>query len=135
MDSNGGKFSVEFWNDSKATNFHSFKAAVDSFDRKLILIAGGKSKGEELEQYIKVFLEKIKILLLIGDTGRTIFDAFKKNNFVKTFEHCVFFGDNLPEAPTSMRNAAQFLFGVAKAENVVLLCPELSRVGMFVGRD
>ncbi|MDR3273854.1 MAG: UDP-N-acetylmuramoyl-L-alanine--D-glutamate ligase [Puniceicoccales bacterium] len=134
-DSSSGKFNVEFWNDSKATNFHSFKAAMDSFDRKLILIAGGKSKGEEIGQYIEVFLEKIKTLLLIGETGRTIFDALNGNNFIKMFEYCKFFGDNRSDSLTIMRNAVKFSFSVADAEDVVLLCPGFSSLDMFSGYD
>jgi UDP-N-acetylmuramoylalanine-D-glutamate ligase len=34
-----------------------------------------------------------------------------------------------------MRNAVQFLFGVANAGDFALLCPSFSNIGMFSGCD
>lgn len=133
--SNGEKFDVEFWNDSKATNFHSFKAAVDSFDKKLILIAGGKSKGENIEQYIGILLKKAKILFLLGETGKIIFDALNKSNFIKMFDCCEFFGNYLSDSQIVMRNLVKRAFSIAKGGDIVLLCPGFSSLDMFSGYD
>jgi UDP-N-acetylmuramoylalanine--D-glutamate ligase len=135
INSNGTGFSVEFWNDSKATNFHAFKAAIDSFDRRLILIVGGKSKNEDLEQYVAVLVDKAKALLLLGETGREIFDALGKKNLRNAFDHCEFFGDCRSNSPAIMRDIVKCAFGVASVGDVVLLCPGFSSLDMFSGYD
>ena len=38
---------VNYYNDSKSTNIDSLKVALESFDRPLILIAGGEGKGAD----------------------------------------------------------------------------------------
>ncbi|MDR2436310.1 MAG: UDP-N-acetylmuramoyl-L-alanine--D-glutamate ligase [Puniceicoccales bacterium] len=132
---NGDRFSVEFWNDSKATNFHAFKAALDSFDRKLILIVGGKSKNEDVEQHIAALLTCAKALFLFGEMGRVIFDALDERNLRGAFESCEFFGDERSNSQDIMRNIVGSAFSVASAEDVVLLCPGFSSLDMFTGYD
>ncbi|MDR1255315.1 MAG: UDP-N-acetylmuramoyl-L-alanine--D-glutamate ligase [Puniceicoccales bacterium] len=131
----GEKFITEFWNDSKATNFHSFKAALDSFNQRLILMVGGKSKGEEVGPYIKILSEKAKTLLLLGEMGKIIFIALYKNNLMKTFEHCEFFGDLQVDSPNIMRNMVRYAFSIANGSDIILLCPGFSSLDMFSGYD
>ncbi|MDR2720710.1 MAG: hypothetical protein LBB15_00280 [Puniceicoccales bacterium] len=135
IDLNGNRFSVEFWNDSKATNFHAFKAAIDSFDRKLILIVGGKSKNEDVEQYIVALLDKAKALLLLGEMGRVIFNTLSERNLISSFENCKFFGDKKSLSQDIMRDVVKCAFSVASVEDMVLLCPGFSSLDMFSGYD
>ena len=61
---------IKFFNDSKATNVSATCSALDSFD-KVILIAGGSSKGDSfqsLKKYSKVIYEAY----LYGDTALEI---------------------------------------------------------------
>jgi UDP-N-acetylmuramoylalanine--D-glutamate ligase len=135
VDVDGNKFSVEFWNDSKATNFHSFKAAIDSFDRKLILIVGEKSKGEDVEQYISALLARAKALLLFGEMGRVISNALDERNLKGTFERCEFFGDKRSDSQDIMRDIVKCALSVTNVEDVVPLCPGFSSLDMFTGYD
>ena len=45
----GEKNGVKFYNDSKATNTHAVAAALNSFDKNIILLAGGHDKGISFE--------------------------------------------------------------------------------------
>ncbi len=53
-------------NDSKATNIGSCAAALDGFESKVILIAGGDAKGADLNELAPLLIEKVKALVLLG---------------------------------------------------------------------
>ena len=63
---------VEYWNDSKATNFHAVEAALANFQRPVFLIAGGKAKGGDLHGFIRRIKAPVKELLLIGATAEEL---------------------------------------------------------------
>lgn len=60
---------VSYWNDSKATNFSAALAALNGFPEKVIWIAGGKSKGGDLDAFIQAAAPKVRYALLIGQTA------------------------------------------------------------------
>ena len=74
----------EFWNDSKGTNLHSVKAALESLNHKINIywILGGRSKGEDVKTFPEVFncFPNIKKIFLIGETGQ---ELFKHKNLFK----------------------------------------------------
>lgn len=59
---------VTWWDDSKATNFHATEAALGRFAQPVILIAGGKSKGGDLAGFVHRIRNRVKQVLLIGET-------------------------------------------------------------------
>jgi len=59
---------VTYWNDSKATNFHAVEAALARFSSPVLLIAGGKAKGGDLEGFIRRIAPHVKHAFLIGET-------------------------------------------------------------------
>jgi UDP-N-acetylmuramoylalanine--D-glutamate ligase len=65
---------VSFWNDSKATNFHAVEAALAAIPGPVHLIAGGKSKGGDLDAFVRRIAPRIRHLWLIGET-RTLLSA------------------------------------------------------------
>jgi UDP-N-acetylmuramoylalanine--D-glutamate ligase len=71
-DAKAGKYkTIEFWNDSKATNFHALNASLLSLNKKIILIAAGKSKNEPIEKFFEIISRRSRILLLIGESGES----------------------------------------------------------------
>ncbi|MDY7033473.1 MAG: UDP-N-acetylmuramoyl-L-alanine--D-glutamate ligase, partial [Thermodesulfobacteriota bacterium] len=58
---------VEYYNDSKATNVAAVEKSLESFDRPIILIAGGKDKGTGYETLKDLVMNKVKKLILIGE--------------------------------------------------------------------
>ncbi|HEY8910369.1 MAG TPA: UDP-N-acetylmuramoyl-L-alanine--D-glutamate ligase [Desulfosporosinus sp.] len=57
---------VLFVNDSKGTNTDAATKALMAFDEPLVLIAGGKNKGLDFHDFMKVVRVKVKSLVLLG---------------------------------------------------------------------
>jgi UDP-N-acetylmuramoylalanine--D-glutamate ligase len=63
---------VKYYNDSKSTTPESTIAAINCFDKPIILIAGGKEKGFDYSEFAKMITQKIKYVLLIGENANKI---------------------------------------------------------------
>ncbi|HOB53979.1 MAG TPA: UDP-N-acetylmuramoyl-L-alanine--D-glutamate ligase [Acidobacteriota bacterium] len=61
-----------FYNDSKATNVDSTLLAIESFDRKILLILGGKDKGSDYAPLVRPIRERVRHVLLIGQAADKI---------------------------------------------------------------
>ncbi len=60
---------VEYWNDSKGTNFHAVHAALEQFAIPVRWIGGGKWKGGDLRRFAERLAPRIEAAYLIGETG------------------------------------------------------------------
>ena len=58
---------VKYYNDSKATNTDSAIKALETFAGNIILIAGGDDKGTDLTDFMRLVVERVDELILIGD--------------------------------------------------------------------
>ncbi|MCB0419347.1 MAG: hypothetical protein KDD39_17030, partial [Bdellovibrionales bacterium] len=86
------KNQVNFYNDSKGTNVHSLMRSLESFREPVILIAGGKDKGEEYEVLEHSIRNHVKNLILVGEAKEKINRAvgdFAETFLVGTFEEAV----------------------------------------------
>jgi len=73
---------VEYINDSKGTNPESAIKALEAFQKPIILIAGGSSKGQvDFSLLAKKIKEKVKELVLVGDTAEEILAAVTNVDF------------------------------------------------------
>ncbi len=70
---------VTFINDSKSTNPHSVINALESIKRnsKVILIMGGKNKGSSFSSIIPHLKNRVKMIILLGETRKILEDEFK----------------------------------------------------------
>lgn len=57
---------ILFINDSKGTNTDAAAKALQAFDEPLVLIAGGKNKGLDFHDFMKLVKQKTKSLVLLG---------------------------------------------------------------------
>lgn len=57
---------ILFVNDSKGTNTDAATKALLAFEEPLVLIAGGKNKGLDFHDFMKVVRTKVKSLVLLG---------------------------------------------------------------------
>ncbi|MCK5787105.1 MAG: UDP-N-acetylmuramoyl-L-alanine--D-glutamate ligase [Candidatus Sabulitectum sp.] len=55
-----------WFNDSKSTNVDSLKVALESFNEKVILLAGGKEKNSDYSILRELIEDKVKALVLFG---------------------------------------------------------------------
>lgn len=113
------KNGVKYYNDSKGTNPEASMKAVESMQTPTLLIAGGYDKGSDYDEWIKSFGDKIKCLVLLGETKDKIAAVAKDNRITN-----IIMVDTLEEAVSvSSRNA--------KEGDSVLLSPACASWGMF----
>lgn len=63
---------VAWWNDSKATNFHAVEAALAAFPAPVLLIAGGKAKGGDIEAFVQRIAPRVRQAFLLGETKEAL---------------------------------------------------------------
>ncbi len=108
---------VKFYNDSKATNVNSVWYALKGFSEPLILILGGKDKGNDYSQIEKEVKEHVKHIIAIGDSKQKVYD---------------FFNDKLPVTIAGdMEDAVNKAKENAVKNDVVLLSPACASFDMF----
>jgi UDP-N-acetylmuramoylalanine--D-glutamate ligase len=108
---------VEFYNDSKATNFDSTYVALESFPGKIILILGGK-KGVNNFSFIEEFVkERVKLIISIGQTKEDIKEYFSKCKVVVVCNELI--------------DAVKASFKNAEAGDIVLFSPAFKSFDMF----
>jgi UDP-N-acetylmuramoylalanine--D-glutamate ligase len=66
---------ITWVNDSKATNIGACVAALEGYDRKIILIAGGDAKGADMAELTPVVKDKAKSVVLMGKDADLIEQA------------------------------------------------------------
>src|SRR5580658_6449335 len=107
---------VLYVDDSKATNPGAVIAALRSFDRPIVLIAGGKSKGTEFSELGKVISSRTKAVVLIGEAAPEIGKHVKR----ATVSHAGSMDEAVARATT-----------LAESGDVVLLSPGCASFDMF----
>jgi len=108
---------VAFYNDSKATNVDSTIKAVESFDKNIILILGGKDKGSSYGPLVEVMRGRVKHVMLIGAAAPKISQAVG-NSFPKT---------NVKDMADAVARALE----IGAPGDVVLLSPACASFDMF----
>jgi UDP-N-acetylmuramoylalanine--D-glutamate ligase len=66
---------VDYYNDSKATNVDAVRGALESFDRPVILLMGGRNKGGGYSSLEKLIKGRVKRLVVFGEARETILSA------------------------------------------------------------
>ena len=85
--------SVNYYNDSKATNPDAAIKAVQAMNRPTIVIGGGYDKDSQYDEWIESFGDKVRWLILLGQTREKIEQCAKKHGFTN-----VILVDSLEEA-------------------------------------
>tara|TARA_Y100000766_G_scaffold267654_1_gene263043 strand:- start:786 stop:1196 length:411 start_codon:yes stop_codon:yes gene_type:complete len=74
------KDNVDYINDSKGTNVDAAIASINSVSGKVILLAGGQSKGGDFDYFANAIKNKIKLAVLFGEDSKLIGEQIKKYN-------------------------------------------------------
>ena len=77
------KSSINYYNDSKATNLSATLAALDSINNNIILILGGIDKNNSDFSILKKYSNKIKNIILYGESRTSIKNCI--SNFFSIF--------------------------------------------------
>lgn len=108
---------VAFVNDSKATNIVSARRSIESFERDVVVILGGKHKGGRFEDLRDVVRERCAAVVAIGEARPLVEGAL---------------GDVVPvRAAASMAEAVTQAWALAPAGGTVLLAPACASFDMF----
>ena len=110
---------VIYYNDSKGTNTDASIKAIEAMSRPTILIAGGYDKKVSFDDWAEAFGDKVKCLVLPGQTAEQIADTVKKHGFTN-----IIFTESLKEAVDECAKNA-------KPGDAVLLSPACASWGMF----
>ena len=109
---------VEFYNDSKATNVNSTWFALESMNKKTVLILGGIDKGNEYALIEDLVRDKVRAIVCMGLENKKIHDAFKD-----TIKIIV----DTKSAPEAVKAA----FSLAAKGDAVLLSPACASFDLF----
>ena len=115
---------VEWYNDSIGTSPSRTIAGLNSFRKKIVLIAGGYDKNLDYTPLAQPILKRTSKVILIGKTAKKIEDAILKElegtDRVFPIYRC-----------TSLEQAVQRARNVAKSGEIVLLSPASASFDMF----
>ena len=98
---------VRWYNDSIATSPTRTIAGLNSFAQKLIVIAGGYDKNIPYEPLAPKIIEKVKTLILMGNTAPKIETAVKKCDGYVPSDIEIIYADDMEEAVKKAREVAE----------------------------
>ncbi|WP_314982221.1 UDP-N-acetylmuramoyl-L-alanine--D-glutamate ligase [uncultured Veillonella sp.] len=102
---------ITFYNDSKATNVDSVVKALESFDKPVILLAGGHDKMTPLEEFMQLVKENTKAVIFMGEAAER-FEAAAIEAGVEPIYRAL-----------SMKDAVEQGYKLAESGDIVLLSP------------
>lgn len=109
---------VLYVNDSKATTVDAMRVALNAFDAPVLLLAGGKFKGGDLEGLRELVHQKVKAVGLFG-AGREYFEKAWAKSVPLYYDE-------------TLELAMQRLADMADAGDVVLLAPATASYDQYV---
>lgn len=115
---------VKWYNDSASSSPTRTLSGLNAFDEDTILIAGGYDKNLDYQPLAKPIVEKVKALLLIGQTSGKIFDVVKEELENQNKELDIYMCESLEQTVTLAKK-------LARPGNVVLFSPASASFDMF----
>lgn len=110
---------VRWYNDSKATTPESTSRALEAFSEPIILIAGGRNKGMDLDPLARLIARRVLALVSIGETGEELAQRVRAYGLVRA--------ERADDVADAVRRAAR----VAPRGSVVVLSPAFASYDMF----
>lgn len=112
---------VRYYNDSIATTPESTVVGVEAFSEPKILIAGGYDKGLDFDKMAQAISDKLKALILIGQTADKIELSVRKTGNIPL----IYRAKSLADAVNKAKE-------ISNPGDVVLLSPACASYDMFV---
>jgi UDP-N-acetylmuramoylalanine--D-glutamate ligase len=109
---------VTFYNDSKATNVEATCAALKSFSRPIIWVAGGKDKGNDYAMLQPLAKTRVKAMICLGKDNTKISQAFRQV-VAPVYE------------TTQVEEAVAIALDLAQPGDVVLFSPACASFDLF----
>lgn len=109
---------VDYINDSKATNLNSVWYALESMKQPVVLILGGKDKGNDYNEIKEIVQEKVTAIICMGLDNSPILQAFEGVVDMIFDTH-------------SAEEAVQAAYQIARKGDAVLLSPGCASFDLF----
>lgn len=109
---------VRYVNDSKATNVNAVWFALESFRRPVILIAGGRDKGNDYTSLLPLVRSRVKAVIGIGESGDRVVRELGAEA-------------GRSERVFTMEEAVKVARALGRPGDVVLLSPACASFDMF----
>jgi len=117
MEPAGAIGGVRFVNDSKATNIEAARRSIESFERGVVALLGGRFKGGDFRDLREALAARGRAVIALGEAAPLVRDAL---------------GDLLPVVEAaSMRAAVERAYELAAPDGVVLLAPGCASFDWF----
>lgn len=115
---------IKYFNDSKGTNIHACRFAIESLDGPIGLIMGGSDKNEDFCDFFENIDGKVRHIAVTGGNAEKIYHSALKMGFV-----------NIEILPT-LQDAVTYLKGKKDIENVLLspCCASFDRYKNYAER-
>lgn len=115
---------VKWYNDSASSTPSRTISGLNSFEEEIVLIAGGADKNLDYTPIGKPILDKVKTLILMGQTAGKIFEAVKEEQERERKEINIYMVNSLSQAVILAKR-------YALANQVVLFSPASTSFDMF----
>ncbi len=109
---------LQYVNDSKATNVNAVWYALESMNQSVVLIAGGRDKGNDYEPLKKIVSQRVRVLIAMGESAEKVEVAL--GDFV---DQCIL--------ADGMSDAVRYASLLGRPGEVVLLSPACASFDMF----
>ena len=111
---------VTFYDDSKATNPDAARRAIEAFDGKIVLLAGGRNKGLDFSS-LAAAARRARAIVVFGEAAEDIAAAVKKVS-----------AEDVPvNRAATLDDAVRIAYAAAKPGDTVLLSPGCASFDMF----
>ena len=113
---------VKYVNDSKATNVNAVWYALESFSEPIVLIAGGRDKGNDYSAITDLVRERVRGVVGIGESGDKV--VHEVGDYAKAAARA-----------HSMEEALQYAQLMAEPGDVVLLSPACASFDQYANYE
>ncbi|CCY72018.1 uDP-N-acetylmuramoylalanine--D-glutamate ligase [Clostridium sp. CAG:921] len=117
-------FGVKYYNDSISTTPGKAMAALTSFDKKIILIAGGSDKNLDYTSLGDKIINSAKVLILLGATKNKIKKAVLDSKLYDSSKIKL-------EEVDSLEEAVLIASKISKSGDIVVMSPASASFDMF----
>jgi UDP-N-acetylmuramoylalanine--D-glutamate ligase len=108
---------VRYYNDSKATSVEAVWYALQAFDQPIVLMLGGRDKGNDYSRIWDLVQKHVRAVVAIGESAEKVGKAFSGTKPVRT--------------ANSIEEAVQTAQSLAQTGDVVLLSPACASFDWF----
>jgi len=109
---------VEYVNDSKATNVGAALRALEAIDAPIVLVAGGRGKGESFAPLADAARGRVKVAVLVGETAPELAGELARAGVAN-------------ETAGTLAQAVERAAAAAEPGDVVLLSPAAASFDQF----